>query len=87
MPLVAKGPPGPPRIVEIQEKYSAIEGGWEKKKSYSSLNYQVNVAALHTAMAALFYRQFDMKGNYLPNFYSRISGMNQSSSDMAGARK
>ena len=25
MPLVAKGEPGPPRIVEIQEKYSAVE--------------------------------------------------------------
>ena len=26
VPLAAKGPPGPPRIVEIEEKYSAIEG-------------------------------------------------------------
>ena len=26
VPLQAKGPPGPPRIVEIEEKYSAIEG-------------------------------------------------------------
>ena len=26
MPLMAKGPPGPPKIVEIEEKYSAIEG-------------------------------------------------------------
>lgn len=25
VPLVAKGEPGPPRIVEIQEKYSAVE--------------------------------------------------------------
>ena len=26
VPLVAKGEPGPPRIVEIQEKYTAVEG-------------------------------------------------------------
>jgi hypothetical protein len=26
VPLMAKGPPGPPKIVEIEEKYSAIEG-------------------------------------------------------------
>ena len=26
VPLVAKGPPGPPKIVEIEKKYSAIEG-------------------------------------------------------------
>ena len=26
MPLKATGQPGPPRIVEIQEKYSAVEG-------------------------------------------------------------
>ena len=26
VPLLAKGPPGPPRIVEIEKKYSAIEG-------------------------------------------------------------
>ena len=26
VPLMAKGPPGPPRIVEIEKKYSAIEG-------------------------------------------------------------
>ncbi len=26
MPLKATGDPGPPRIVEIQEKYSAVEG-------------------------------------------------------------
>ena len=25
VPLIAKGEPGPPRIVEIQEKYSAVE--------------------------------------------------------------
>ena len=26
VPLTATGPPGPPRIVEIEKKYSAIEG-------------------------------------------------------------
>ena len=26
VPLTAKGPPGPPKIVEIEKKYSAIEG-------------------------------------------------------------
>ena len=26
VPLAAKGPPGPPKIVEIEKKYSAIEG-------------------------------------------------------------
>ena len=26
VPLMAKGPPGPPKIVEIEKKYSAIEG-------------------------------------------------------------
>ena len=26
VPLKATGEPGPPRIVEIQEKYSAVEG-------------------------------------------------------------
>lgn len=26
MPLLARGDPGPPKIVEVEEKYSAIEG-------------------------------------------------------------
>ena len=29
VPLKAIGEPGPPRIVEIQEKYGAVEGGIE----------------------------------------------------------
>ena len=32
VPLVAKGPPGPPKIVEIEKKYSAIEGSIFFKK-------------------------------------------------------
>ena len=31
VPLLAKGPPGPPKIVEIEKKYSAIEGTLTKE--------------------------------------------------------
>ena len=34
VPLVAKGPPGPPKIVEIEKKYSAIEGSIFLKNTY-----------------------------------------------------
>ena len=34
VPLVAKGPPGPPKIVEIEKKYSAIEGSIFFKKTH-----------------------------------------------------
>ena len=36
VPLKAIGEPGPPKIVEIQEKYGAVEGGGRKYLYYSS---------------------------------------------------
>ena len=38
VPLVAKGPPGPPKIVEIEKKYSAIEGSIFFIKTHISIS-------------------------------------------------
>ena len=40
VPLLAKGPPGPPKIVEIEKKYSAIEGTLTKEASIGFPNLQ-----------------------------------------------
>ena len=40
VPLLAKGPPGPPKIVEIEKKYSAIEGTLTKEASIGFPNPQ-----------------------------------------------
>ena len=40
VPLLAKGPPGPPKIVEIEKKYSAIEGTLTKEASVGFPNLQ-----------------------------------------------
>ena len=42
VPLVAKGPPGPPKIVEIEKKYSAIEGSIFFKKHILFLRISSN---------------------------------------------
>ncbi len=55
VPIVAKGDPGPPRIVEIQEKYSAVEGEEFKqmpcilkiKSSYAKTFCRTNGCVLH----------------------------------------
>ena len=40
VPLLAKGPPGPPKIVEIEKKYSAIEGTLTKEAFLGFPNLQ-----------------------------------------------
>ena len=40
VPLVASGDPGPPKIVEIQEKYSAVEGKYWAINAQTNLNKQ-----------------------------------------------
>jgi len=58
VPIVAKGEPGPPRIVEIQEKYSAIEGDGKLKRDEA-----LNVSLEQTAVCYMF-----IEGNPAPTF-------------------
>ena len=39
VPLKATGDPGPPKIVEVQEKYSAVEGNFTGKYSADFGNF------------------------------------------------
>ena len=46
VPLLAKGPPGPPKIVEIEKKYSAIEGTLTKEAFIGFPNVQATFLIL-----------------------------------------
>ena len=46
VPLMAKGPPGPPKIVEIEEKYSAIEGEHYYHTGVSPIKIQLHKEVL-----------------------------------------